>query len=61
MIKFLTTKLKEFFMAKEGVSKGQTKGPINQHKAMAEGQKVTGMKKGGVACKKGGAVKKKGK
>lgn len=28
-------------------SKGQGKGPVNQHKRMAEGEKVTGMKKGG--------------
>ncbi len=28
-------------------SKGQTAGPVNQHKRLAEGQKVTGMKKGG--------------
>lgn len=34
-------------MGDNHTSKGQTKGPINQHKAMAEGQKVTGMKDGG--------------
>lgn len=35
-------------------------GPINQHKEMAMGKKVTGMKSGGkVDCmKKGGKVKK---
>lgn len=36
---------------------------VGQHKRMAMGEKVTGMKKGGkVDCmKKGGKVKKKGK
>jgi len=34
-------------MAKSHDSMGQGAGPINQHKAMAEGKKVTGMKKGG--------------
>lgn len=32
-------------------SKGQGKGPVNQHKRMAEGEKVTGMKKGGKVAK----------
>lgn len=32
-------------------TKGQTKGPVNQHKRMAEGEKITGMKKGGVVKK----------
>ncbi len=37
---------------------------VNQHKRLAMGEKVTGMKEGGkVGCgmKKGGKVKKKGK
>lgn len=54
-------------MADEHKSKGQGKGPVNQHKRMAEGEKITGMKKGGTvekkACggmmKKGGMAKKK--
>lgn len=43
-------------------SKGQGDGPVNQHKRMAEGEKITGMKKGGkVDCmKKGGHVKSGG-
>ena len=32
---------------------------VNQHKRMAMGEKVTGMKKGGMCMKKGGEVKKK--
>jgi len=32
-------------------SKGQTGGPVNQHKRMAEGEKITGMKKGGAVHK----------
>lgn len=48
-------------MAKEE-SKGRGKGPMNQHKRMAEGEKITGMKKGGKAeMKKGEKTKKKGK
>lgn len=53
-------------MSEKHASKGQTAGPIPQHKAMAEGQKITGMKKGGAvkmskaSCmKKGGMAKKK--
>jgi hypothetical protein len=70
-------------------SKGQTQGAVNQHKRMAEGEKVTGMKRGGkvhsdekadkkliketvkpsalkmkqggMACKEGGHIKKRGK
>lgn len=41
---------------------------VNQHKRLAMGEKVTGMKKGGramssggMACKKGGQIKKRGK
>jgi hypothetical protein len=40
------------------------KGGLNQHKKLAMGEKVTGMKKGGKAdcdMKKGGKVKKEGK
>lgn len=39
-------------------SKGQTSGPVNQHKRLAEGQKVTGMKSGGMCKKEGGMAKK---
>lgn len=56
------------FMSDRHDSKGQGKGPINRHKAMAEGEKITVMKKGGKvkkmaeggkACmKKGGKAKK---
>lgn len=49
-------KNKETKMAKVGVSMGQGKGPIGQHKALAEGKKVTGEK---LVMKKGGEVKKK--
>lgn len=42
-------------------SKEQTKGPVNQHKRLAEGEKITGMKKGGSACMKKGGKAKKGK
>jgi hypothetical protein len=42
-------------------SEGQTKGPVNQHKRMAEGEKITGMKTGGIAKKaKGGCMNKGG-
>lgn len=37
---------------------------VNQHKRLAMGEKITGMKSGGMACKKGGKIdmkKKKGK
>lgn len=44
-------------MAKAGKSIGQSEGPINQHKAMAEGRKITGMKKGGIASKRGAKKK----
>ncbi len=60
-IKIIKPKPKEIKMAKVGKSEGQTKGPINQHKALAEGKKVTGEK---LVMKKGGKVaapKKKGK
>ena len=43
-------------MAKE--SKGKGSSMVNQHKRMAMGDKVTGMKEGGLCMKKGGAVKK---
>ncbi len=44
-------------MAKDHKSVGEGKGPINQHKRLAMGEKVTGMKKGGSVCmKKGGKV-----
>ncbi len=55
-------------MSDRHASKGQGKGPMNQHKAMAEGEKVTGMKKGGAVemnpmakMAKGGCMKKGGK
>lgn len=44
------------------------KGAVNMHKRLAMGENVTGMKKGGkvekkakggMACKKGGSIKKK--
>lgn len=41
-------------------SKGQTAGPIGQHKRMAEGEKITGMKKGGITKKACGGIMKKG-
>ncbi len=54
-------------MSDRHASKGQSEGPINQHKALAEGQKVTGMKKGGAVemktmkkMAKGGCMKKGG-
>ncbi len=41
---------------------GMDKGAVNQHKRLAMGEAVTGMKEGGMACmKRGGKVKKKGK
>lgn len=49
------------------MAKSKSEGPINQHKKMAMGEKVTGMKhggkvehkaKGGMCHKKGGEVKK---
>ena len=53
----------ENIMASKHESKGQTKGPVNQHKRMAEGEKITGMKSGGKVVKKaeGGCMKKGGK
>lgn len=47
-------------MAKE--QKGAGKGPVNQHKRMAMGEKITGttMKKGGMV-KQSGPMKKRGK
>lgn len=49
-------------MSNEHKSKGQTAGPLNQHKKMAEGEKITGMKSGGKVKKmaKGGCMKKGG-
>lgn len=50
-------------MSNDHKSKGEDKNSklIGQHKRLAMGEKVTGMKKGGMAFKKSGAVKKGGK
>jgi len=53
-------------MAKDHKSKGEPKEDkaINQHKRMAMGENITGMKKGGKAeykAKEGGHIKKRGK
>lgn len=49
-------------MAKEKEMKMKDSKLVNQHKRMAEGEKITGMKKGGAVCmKKGGEAKMKKK